>query len=115
MQIVCFVDAIWLAIILDFCAVQTYWALNEVARDLEGPFVYDPNDLPLARYQVRKHYSQCMQCVSEDIQQHHKHMRYQAPACSAFPCIWPDLAGFHHYVAGHAVLYWVHGVCSSAC
>lgn len=30
----------------------TYWALNEVARDLEDPFIYDPNDLPLARIQV---------------------------------------------------------------
>lgn len=52
-QIVAFVDAMWLAIIVDFCAVQSYWAMNEVARDLEDPFVYDPNDLPLARYQVQ--------------------------------------------------------------
>ena len=34
-------------------ALQTYWAMNEVARDLEDPFVYEPNDLPLARFQVR--------------------------------------------------------------
>lgn len=34
-------------------AVLTYWALNEVARDLEDPYIYDPNDLPLARHQVR--------------------------------------------------------------
>lgn len=34
-------------------AVLTYWALNEVARDLEDCFLYDPNDAPLARLQAR--------------------------------------------------------------
>ena len=36
----------------DRCS-QTYWAMNEVARDLEDCFLYEPNDLPLARLQVR--------------------------------------------------------------
>ncbi|KAK9789401.1 hypothetical protein WJX73_006004 [Symbiochloris irregularis] len=49
--IVGFVNTLWLAIILDFIIVQTYWALNEVARDLEDPYVYEPNDLPMARLQ----------------------------------------------------------------
>jgi hypothetical protein len=26
-----------------------FWATNEVARDIEAPFLYAPNDLPLAR------------------------------------------------------------------
>lgn len=34
-------------------AVLTYWSLNEVARDLEDAFLYDPNDAPLARLQAR--------------------------------------------------------------
>lgn len=25
----------------------TYWSLNEVARDIEAPFLYPPNDLSL--------------------------------------------------------------------
>ena len=33
-------------------AAQTYWAMNEVARDLEDCYLYEPNDLPLARLQV---------------------------------------------------------------
>jgi len=37
---------------LTFVAAITYWATNEVARDLEDPFVFDPNDLPTARLQV---------------------------------------------------------------
>jgi len=50
--VVAFVDSTWLGIVVNFFCVQSYWCLNEVARDLEDPFVYDPNDLPLARYQV---------------------------------------------------------------
>jgi predicted membrane chloride channel (bestrophin family) len=42
----------WLAVVLDFLSINTLWVLNEVARDLEDPFVYEPNDLPLARLQV---------------------------------------------------------------
>ncbi|CAD7699638.1 unnamed protein product [Ostreobium quekettii] len=41
----------WLAFLLTIFAVMTYYALNEVARDLEDPYVYDPNDLPMARHQ----------------------------------------------------------------
>ena len=51
--IVAWVEPLWLGTVLDFICVQTYWALNEVARDLEDPYVYEPNDLPLARLQVR--------------------------------------------------------------
>ena len=50
--VVAFVDSTWLGIVVNFFCVQSYWCLNEVARDLEDPFIYDPNDLPLARYQV---------------------------------------------------------------
>ena len=49
---VAFVDSTWMGIVINFICVQSYWCLNEVARDLEDPFVYDPNDLPLSRYQV---------------------------------------------------------------
>lgn len=47
-----FVNMLWLAILIDIIAVQSFFALNEVARDLEDPFVYEPNDLPMARLQV---------------------------------------------------------------
>ena len=50
--IVAFVKSTWMGLVVNFLCVQSYWGLNEVARDLEDPFVYDPNDLPLARYQV---------------------------------------------------------------
>ena len=50
--VVAFVDSTWMGIVVNFFCVQSYWCLNEVARDLEDPFIYDPNDLPLARYQV---------------------------------------------------------------
>ena len=50
--VVAFVNRTWIGLVINFLSVQSYWSLNEVARDLEDPFVYDPNDLPLARYQV---------------------------------------------------------------
>ena len=50
--IVAFVDRLWLAILIDIISVQSYWTLNEVARDLEDPFVYPPNDLALCHIQV---------------------------------------------------------------
>lgn len=50
--VVAFVNRTWVGLVINFISVQSYWTLNEVARDLEDPFVYDPNDLPLARYQV---------------------------------------------------------------
>lgn len=46
-----YVSAPLLAVVLDMISVVTYYVLNEVARDLEDPFLYDPNDLPLANYQ----------------------------------------------------------------
>lgn len=49
--IAAYVTADWLAFMLTVFAVTTYHALNEVARDLEDPFLYDPNDLPMARHQ----------------------------------------------------------------
>ncbi|KAK9805550.1 hypothetical protein WJX72_004682 [[Myrmecia] bisecta] len=51
--IIGFVHRLWLALLLDFICVQAYWALNEVARDIEDPFILDPNDLPLARLQFQ--------------------------------------------------------------
>ena len=50
--IVAFVERLWLAILIDIISVQSYWTLNEVARDLEDPFVYPPNDLALCHIQV---------------------------------------------------------------
>lgn len=34
-----------------FIAVLTYWSVNEVSREVEAPFLYPPNDLPLQRMQ----------------------------------------------------------------
>lgn len=39
------------AMTVSFISVLTHVGLNELARDLEDPFVYDPNDLPVARQQ----------------------------------------------------------------
>lgn len=50
--VVAFINSTWQGLVVNFLCVQSYWCLNEVARDLEDPFVYDPNDLPLSRYQV---------------------------------------------------------------
>lgn len=41
----------WLALLITFISTMTHYGLNELARDLEDPFIYDPNDLPLARIQ----------------------------------------------------------------
>jgi predicted membrane chloride channel (bestrophin family) len=43
--------SVWIAVVMDFVTVFCFWILNEVARDLESPFVFPPNDLPLARMQ----------------------------------------------------------------
>jgi len=53
--VVAFVKKLWLAILIDIIAVQSYFSLNEVATDLEDPFVYPPNELPLPRIQVTNH------------------------------------------------------------
>jgi len=45
------IENMGLGIALAFCATFTYWTLNEIARDLEDPFLYEPNDIPLARIQ----------------------------------------------------------------
>lgn len=58
--IVAFINSTWIGLVINFLSVQSYWCLNEVARDLEDPFVYDPNDLPLARYQVGAFLLFCM-------------------------------------------------------
>eukprot|EP00201_Polytomella_parva_P019898 CAMPEP_0175045680 /NCGR_PEP_ID=MMETSP0052_2-20121109/4580_1 /TAXON_ID=51329 ORGANISM="Polytomella parva, Strain SAG 63-3" /NCGR_SAMPLE_ID=MMETSP0052_2 /ASSEMBLY_ACC=CAM_ASM_000194 /LENGTH=86 /DNA_ID=CAMNT_0016309283 /DNA_START=923 /DNA_END=1183 /DNA_ORIENTATION=- len=36
---------------MSFITVMTYWSLNEVANEMEDPFGYDPNDLPLTCFQ----------------------------------------------------------------
>lgn len=48
---VAWIKAVWLACLIDFLSVFCFWTLNEIARDLESPFVFPPNDLPLARMQ----------------------------------------------------------------
>lgn len=40
-----------LAAVLSFLAVFAYWIMNESAREIEDPFVYGPNELPLAHMQ----------------------------------------------------------------
>ncbi len=45
------VKSLWFGALLAFIATFTYWTLNEIARDLEDPFLYEPNDLPLVRRQ----------------------------------------------------------------
>lgn len=50
--IAAYVERLWLAILLDVISVQSYFVLNEVARDLEDPFIFEPNDLPMAHLQV---------------------------------------------------------------
>lgn len=49
--IVAYIRTTWLAVVLSVVSVVTYWALNEVARDMEDPFLYEPNELPLAKQQ----------------------------------------------------------------
>lgn len=48
---VSWLNTVWLAVLMDGVTVFCFWILNEVARDLESPFVFPPNDLPLARMQ----------------------------------------------------------------
>lgn len=45
------IKTLWLALLITFISSMTHYGLNELARDLEDPFIYDPNDLPLARIQ----------------------------------------------------------------
>ncbi|KAF8057858.1 hypothetical protein HT031_005804 [Scenedesmus sp. PABB004] len=39
------------AVVLCVVSTATFWAVNEVARDVEDPFLYEPNDMPLANAQ----------------------------------------------------------------
>ncbi|QDZ19730.1 hypothetical protein HOP50_03g22470 [Chloropicon primus] len=45
------ITSLYFGAFLAFIATFTYWTLNEIARDLEDPFLYEPNDLPLPRIQ----------------------------------------------------------------
>jgi len=47
-----FVSSIFWVLFLTATAVATYHGLNEVAKELEMPFGTDPNDLPIAEYQL---------------------------------------------------------------
>lgn len=44
-----YIGPTWAACVGNFFCVLSYWALHEVSYDIEEPFVYDPNDLPLPR------------------------------------------------------------------
>ena len=39
LMVVAFIQKLWLAILIDIVAVQSFFALNEVARDLEVGFI----------------------------------------------------------------------------
>ncbi|KAL4440997.1 hypothetical protein ABPG77_010428 [Micractinium sp. CCAP 211/92] len=42
-----------LGIVFATVATQAYWALNEVAREMEDPYCFEPNDIPLPRLQYQ--------------------------------------------------------------
>lgn len=42
-----FIYTSFLLIMMNFITLLVHFSLNEVALDLEDPFVFDPNDLPL--------------------------------------------------------------------
>jgi hypothetical protein len=48
-----YVNSLYVAVLTTFFTVQTYIMLNEVARDIEDPFLYDPNQLPLPQMQYK--------------------------------------------------------------
>lgn len=48
-----FIDNTIVAALASAVAVQTYIMMNEVANDIEDPFHYDPNQLPLPQMQYR--------------------------------------------------------------
>ena len=48
-----FTTNVVLAAVLSFISVQTFYMLNEVSRDIEEPFHYTPNELPLPQLQYR--------------------------------------------------------------
>jgi len=47
----CFVKSAWWAAVFTFVAIAGYYAINEVAIELEDPFGDDANDLPMGSYQ----------------------------------------------------------------
>lgn len=51
--IAAFSTSVWVACTVTFLGVHTYIMLNEVARDIEDPFHYDPNELPLPQMQYK--------------------------------------------------------------
>lgn len=48
-----FIENTIVASLASAAAVQTYIMMNEVANDVEDPFHYDPNQLPLPQMQYR--------------------------------------------------------------
>mmetsp|Transcript_31456 Transcript_31456/g.57132 ORF Transcript_31456/g.57132 Transcript_31456/m.57132 type:complete len:411 (-) Transcript_31456:850-2082(-) len=48
---VTFLKQSWIGVMMSFVTILTYWSLNEVANEMEDPFGYDPNDLPLSCFQ----------------------------------------------------------------
>jgi len=48
---VTFLKQSWIGVMTSFVTILTYWSLNEVANEMEDPFGYDPNDLPLSCFQ----------------------------------------------------------------
>lgn len=38
----------WFGVPLCVVSVQIFWALNEVSRELEDPFLFEPYELPLS-------------------------------------------------------------------
>eukprot|EP00271_Cylindrocystis_brebissonii_P016723 TRINITY_DN4106_c0_g2_i1.p1 TRINITY_DN4106_c0_g2~~TRINITY_DN4106_c0_g2_i1.p1 ORF type:complete len:340 (-),score=31.46 TRINITY_DN4106_c0_g2_i1:862-1860(-) len=47
------IGQVWLAALTTFFSVFTFYVINEVAREIEEPFRFDPNDIPVANYQHR--------------------------------------------------------------
>ena len=48
-----FTGSIAVCCLTTFFLILTYTMLNEVARDVEDPFHYDPNELPLPQMQYK--------------------------------------------------------------
>jgi len=46
---VAYLDSWWMLCAVNFVCVWSFYSMNEVCRELEDPFTYDPNDLPLVQ------------------------------------------------------------------
>jgi len=59
----------WVGAVFCYFATTTYWALNEIARDIEDPFLYDPNHLPLSwlQYKLNERLLQVLRALREPI------------------------------------------------